>query len=137
MFGCAICTTIELLIKPVRVNGRRRRMKKAGYQRWCGFHLAARNIFLFLSKIYHNILFETNVRSVGILHLQSQYIIFMIETDAKKSRLGQNFTITKKSSIFCQSLRNFVKMISPWQVKLLEYQLNWIKVVDFLLMVKF
>ena len=44
----------------------------------------------------------------------------MLETDAKKIWLAQNFAITKKSTIFGQSLWNLVKMTSSWVDKIAE-----------------
>ena len=44
-------------------------------------------------------------------------ISLRVETDAKKIILAQSFTITKKSTISFQSLRNLLKMISSWEGK--------------------
>ena len=55
----------------------------------------------------------------------------------KKSRQAQNLAISKKSTTFVLSLQNLMKIIMRWVGFVLEYQLNQIKIVDFLLIAKF
>ena len=86
---------------------------------WCTFfHFRGENLHLDLDGI----LFLGGVRTTMSGNLPSQIVskhgykasILIIEIDAKKIRLAQNSSITKKSTDFCQSLWNLTKIISSW-----------------------
>ena len=48
--------------------------------------------------------------------------------------LSQKYAFIKKSTIFTQSLRNFVKMRSSYENLILtKFRNDWVKIVDFLI----
>ena len=84
-----------------------------------------------------------HVRGQYSIH-SSQYIMpdsisFFIQTWTAHSGLSQNLAINKKSTIFTQLLWNWnsVKISTHELTKLPEYQLDWAKIVDFLLIANF
>ena len=64
-------------------------------------------------------------------------VILDIEGAPQKSRLAQNFAVNENPQLLSNLYETWWKYSSQEYSMLLEYHLDWIKIVDFLLIAKF